>query len=206
MLPGLWLSGFQNSRPPGEIASFEVSGKNFVIRGSDLARVEIQFFSSGTGITSPGTLGMARRITSAGKSEVWVLPLPAKEDLLIVEIFAVGFDKRGEVVGKKSWPYSGVTSINEGLFSSGTWYQIRTQDSGKHFTYPRGESFDLLLWPTSKYPLAEVSVTCSPAGALKIIPNVPNIFPTVTAVRYEAVRKGGCKITDRNFRASVTVQ
>lgn len=178
--------GFQTSDRRATIRSFEVSKKDFVVRGSNLAKVEIYYFATGTGVTEPSTLGLARRVTPAGENETWVLPVPPKPTsfagLLAVEISASGTDARGKGVGTKSLPFYGASSVNEGLWGTGTWYQIQMKESGKQFTYHKGDSFDLFLLK-STYPLEELAASCSPARVLDLVPNVPQLFGPQYTIR-----------------------
>jgi hypothetical protein len=86
-------------------------------RAGSLSRVEIWFRSTGTGLTTPGRLGVARRTSAAGRREVWTLQIP-KDPVLVVEMFARGFDQMGKAVAEKAFPLKGPGPLYEALYGS----------------------------------------------------------------------------------------
>lgn len=99
---------------PGKLYGFEVAKPNFLVDGANLSKVEVWFWPTGTGITKAAFIGTARRITGPGVHEKWVLRIPP--DLLAVEIFATAFDKAGNIIGKKSLPYTGASALCDALY------------------------------------------------------------------------------------------
>lgn len=98
----------------GKLYEFKIVRPDFVVTGADLARVEVWLWPTGTGITNPALIGVAKRVTNSGKREKWVLRIPP--DLLAVKIFATAFDNAGDVVGKKSLPYPDLNALYEAMY------------------------------------------------------------------------------------------
>lgn len=202
LAPGLDMP--QASQPVG-IKSFEVSSKDFIIRGSNLAQVEVYFLSTGTEVNTPTPLGIATRASHTGRSEIWLLPIPPRPacDMLAAQVLASATDAKGNAAGTRELPCHGAIVICDAPSWCGTW--IEDEDTGKRFTYSKGTSFNILLDP-ARHPQPELSVTCNPADALRAVPNIPGQdYEHVYTVRYEAVRKGNCKIRNRDLIVSVTL-
>src|SRR5262249_25072534 len=134
------------------------------------------------------------------------MPLPSgpERDYLVAEIFAQSFDANGEAVGEKHLSCHGALILGDAPKWCGKW--IDDEDSGTHLSYLVEQGFDIRLSP-EKYPESELSIVCSPVGALERVPPVPGQeYEDVYTLRYETVRKGNCTIADREFKLSVTIQ
>ncbi|QGP91306.1 hypothetical protein MGLY_06370 [Neomoorella glycerini] len=101
---------------PAGITSFTIAQPDLVVKGQNLARVEIWAIPTGTGITEKDyeLLGYAGKKSEDNGQQVWTFPIPRKT-ILATEIFAKGYDDRGKEVGKVSLPFIGVTRLNEAL-------------------------------------------------------------------------------------------
>ena len=199
------LSGQWEPLKTNAVQLFEVTKKEFVVRGSSLAKVEIRAFSTGTEITESTLLGEGKRVTPAGRDEIWTMPLPSapERDFVVAEIFVEAFNAKGKTVGRKDLDCHGALYVGRAPESCGKW--IDEKDSGEHYSYFLDQEFDILL-PPEKYPQAELSVACTPGGALSLAPPVPwQDFEGVYTVRYGTVHKGNCTITDRDFKVFVSV-
>jgi len=104
----------REAKDAGKLYDFKIAKPNFLVDGANLSKVEVWFWSTGTGITKPALIGTAKRITNEGKREKWVLRIPSK--LLAVEIFTTAFDKTGNVVGKKSLPYKDPGALYNAMY------------------------------------------------------------------------------------------
>jgi hypothetical protein len=93
--------------------AFEVNGPVLEVRGTNLAKVEVWYWSTGTGVSKPTLLGLARRKEQS--TTVWTFPIPS-EPLLAVEVFTKAFDKDGRLLGTKSLPYKGAGAVYEALY------------------------------------------------------------------------------------------
>jgi len=96
------------------LQDFRIVRPRFIVRGTQLSKVEIWISSTGTGLKGPALLGTATRISTGGRTETWTLPIP--RDLLAVEIFAMAFGKDGKVVGKRSLPYHDPGALYEAMY------------------------------------------------------------------------------------------
>jgi len=101
------------------LVSFEIAKPDFVVKGSNLSKVEIWAVPTGTGITEAdySLIGTAQRTNEAGDSEVWTLPIPVQQ-ILATNIFARGFDGSGNQVGQISLPYNGASDIYDALYKN----------------------------------------------------------------------------------------
>lgn len=99
------------------IRSVEVKRPNILVRGANLAKVEIWAAPTGTQVTPEMylRLGTAKRLGAAGNNELWVFPIPP-EPFSAAGIFAKGFDANGKAVVTKSLPYYGASDLYEALW------------------------------------------------------------------------------------------
>jgi hypothetical protein len=83
-------------------------------------------------------------------------------------------------------------------------YDITEKDSGKTFTYSVTSRFSVILDET-KYPEANLRLSCEPNDVLGSISNLPSVFPPLYAVRYEGVTPGKCMITNGSFSVTIVI-
>ncbi|MDN5327324.1 MAG: hypothetical protein PWP41_2020 [Moorella sp. (in: firmicutes)] len=109
-------AGSGEETPAAGITSFTIARPDLVVKGQNLARVEIWAVPTGTGITEKDyqLLGQAGKKSEDNGHQVWTFPIPQKT-ILATEIFARGFDARGHEVGRVSLPVTGVTDLNKAL-------------------------------------------------------------------------------------------
>lgn|GEM_PF-3566452 len=93
----------------GEIISFEIvpstyeggwilyrRGAKAIVKARNLRTVEIYFFPTGTGITSPSTEGKMEKVHSSPQEDTWELSL--SDDIMSTNFRAVGIDTNGKSV------------------------------------------------------------------------------------------------------------
>lgn len=99
------------------IISLILEKPNFLIKGKGLARVEVWAVPTGTEITESSyiKIGIAELKKVDDKEQVWLIPIP-RQPLLLTEIFAKGFDEKGNLVGKVSLPIVGASDIYKELW------------------------------------------------------------------------------------------
>lgn len=100
------------------IISITLEKPNFIIKGRGLARVEVWAAPTGTGITEESYIKIGVGELKDGvdsKEQVWQIPIP-REPLLLTEIFAKGFDEKGNLVGKVSLAIVGASDIYRELW------------------------------------------------------------------------------------------
>jgi len=113
----------QQSSDAGAIRSIEIGGFNIVVRGVNLAKVEIWAIPTGTEVDPQQyqLLGRAEHTGDTKRIQFWTFPIPPPptetSGLLAVQIFAKGYDKNGKVIGQKSLPAYGATSLYDALWS-----------------------------------------------------------------------------------------
>ncbi|CEP69099.1 Uncharacterized [Moorella glycerini] len=98
------------------IDSFTIAQPDLVIKGKNLARVEIWAVPTGTGVTEKDytLLGQASKQAETGGQQVWTFPIP-RVTILATEIFARGYDEQGRDASRVSLPVEGVTALNKAL-------------------------------------------------------------------------------------------
>jgi hypothetical protein len=98
------------------IDSFTIAPPDLVIKGKNLARVEIWAVPTGTGVTEKDhtLLGQASKQAETGSQQIWTFPIP-RVTILATEIFARGYDEQGRDAGRVSLPVTGVTELNKAL-------------------------------------------------------------------------------------------
>jgi hypothetical protein len=213
----------RSGRVPAVFHAIGIERPKIVVRGSNLAKVEIWAVPLGKEDKPEGyeLIGSPSVWGTRGPCEIWPLEIPwwlnsrepkfdrHSQPLLAVEIFAKAFDSEGNLLATKSLPYKGVAALTEALRGTGelppysTLYTLRAEDSGERLLYSLGTTFDILL-DEKTHPPAELD--CSPTGALWQVPNVPTIFDGFTTLRYEAVDIGACTFRNRDFEVEVRVQ
>lgn len=99
------------------IVSLILEKPNFLIKGKGLAKVEVWAVPTGTDITESSyiKIGIAELKKVDAKEQVWLIPIP-RQPLLLTEIFAKGFDEKGNLVGKVSLPIVGASDIYRELW------------------------------------------------------------------------------------------
>lgn len=99
------------------LISMTLEKPNFVIKGRGLGKVEVWAVPTGTSVTESSyvQIGTAELKTVDTKEQLWLIPIP-REPLLLTEIFAKGFDEKGNLVGKVSLPISGASDIYRELW------------------------------------------------------------------------------------------
>jgi hypothetical protein len=83
-------------------------------------------------------------------------------------------------------------------------YDFTEQDSGRTVTYTVTSRFEI-AFNQQKYPKGNLRVSCSPAGTLGAISNLPSETPPLYAVRYEGVQAGRCTIQNGTFLLTVKI-
>lgn len=83
-------------------------------------------------------------------------------------------------------------------------YDFTEQDSGRTVTYTVTSRFEITL-NQQKYPKDNLRVSCSRAGTLGAISNLPSETPPLYAVRYEGVQAGRCTIQNGTFLLTVKI-
>jgi len=113
LLPALLLlsSGVAVAQTPA-LTEFRVQVSRFVVRGMNLASVEIWFSPTGAD-AKPGRLGVAKR-SGGGKKETWLLDIPP--DVLATEVYAVGYDANHKEVARKYLSARGASAIFRALY------------------------------------------------------------------------------------------
>jgi len=99
------------------ITSITLEKPNFVIKGKALSKVDVWAVPTGTGITEKDhrQIGVAALGTIDSKEQRWVIPVP-REPMLLTEIYAKGFDEKGNLVGKVTLPITGASDIYRELW------------------------------------------------------------------------------------------
>ena len=83
-------------------------------------------------------------------------------------------------------------------------YQFTERDSGRTITYVVTSRFGIIL-NQQKYPKKQILVSCTPAGTLGSISNLPSVAPPLYAVRYQGVQPGICTIRNGPFFLKVRI-
>lgn len=83
-------------------------------------------------------------------------------------------------------------------------YEFTEKDSGRTITYVVTSRFGIIL-NQQKYPKKQVQLSCTPAGTLGSISNLPSVAPPLYAVRYQGVQPGICTIRNGQFLLRVRI-
>lgn len=115
----------QQQQPPqqapqqvAEITSFSVVGKNFVVKGKFLSKIEIWNIPSGTGIDPSMYKKIAMSTSYQGtiNSQTFTILIPCSEGFG-TNIFAKGYNQQGNALASTKYlPYNGVTDIYENVY------------------------------------------------------------------------------------------
>lgn len=116
---GVPISDRQNQA--GMLTAFLVARPNLIVDGSNLGKVEIWAVPASANEISEEDYKLlgAAALQPGGDSltQIWTLPIPA-EPVTSTEIFAKGFDMRGDFVGQISLPYLGATQIWNAIWAA----------------------------------------------------------------------------------------
>jgi hypothetical protein len=83
-------------------------------------------------------------------------------------------------------------------------YSFTAQDSGKTVTYTVTSRFQI-IFDQQKFPQKDVQVSCTLAGTIGSVSNLPSVSPPLYAIRYEGVQPGTCTIRNGNFLLRVII-
>jgi hypothetical protein len=83
-------------------------------------------------------------------------------------------------------------------------YSFTAQDSGKTITYAVTDRFRITL-DSQNYPQKDVRVSCTPAGALEPLSNLPPPSPPLYMIQYMVVQPGTCTIKNGSFLLTVII-
>lgn len=125
---------------PGAVTAFLVARPNFIVDGSELSRVEIWAVPvSSKEISESDYQLIGNAMLQSGAEDpliqIWTLPIP-KESIAATEIFAKGFDMKGEFVGQMSLPYLGATQIFNAIWSGPAPVATSSApDTQRHFSF-----------------------------------------------------------------------
>jgi hypothetical protein len=124
---------------PGALTAFLVARPNLIVDGSALSKVEIWAVPvSVTEISESDYKLLGNATLPAGSdplTQIWTLPIPA-EPVAATEIFAKGFDMKGEFVGQMSLPYLGATQIFNAIWAGAPAAATSSvADTQRHFSF-----------------------------------------------------------------------
>lgn len=123
---------------PAALTAFLVARPNFIADGSGLGKVEVWAVPSGSGISEKDYQLLGNAALQAGSdslTQIWLLPVP-KDPVLATEIFAKGFDMKGEFVGQMSLPYLGATQIFNAVWAGAVPAATSSNASAqRHFSF-----------------------------------------------------------------------
>lgn len=108
----------QQNQQTAEITSFSVVGKNFVVKGKFLNKIEIWNIPSGTGIESSmyKKIAISTSYQETISSQTFTILIPCSESFG-TNIFAKGYDQQGNALATTKYlPYNGVTEIYENVY------------------------------------------------------------------------------------------
>lgn len=124
------------------IEGISIEKPNLVVKGQNLSKVQIYLVPTGTGI-DPET--MSRIVDAVKQSEnngeqLWTYRYPS--DLLITNIFAKGFDDKGNLVKEVDLPIVGATALADALYGNITdqtagWKIYTNAEYGFELKYPQ---------------------------------------------------------------------
>ncbi|HVS79813.1 MAG TPA: hypothetical protein VHF05_02450 [Candidatus Paceibacterota bacterium] len=143
------------------VQSFRVEKPDFVIEGSNLAKVEIWAVPSGTGVTEDEYQKIGDATQSADNPQKWMLPIPS-EPILATDIIARAYDTNGHELGKMSLGIIGATELYNALWATSTEATGTPSTMGTVRTLGVGDS---AAWDNLTIKLNSVdSDSCCPEG------------------------------------------
>lgn len=189
-----------------QITAFSVEQPFLVVRGRGLSRVEVWAVPAGTNITEKEhvLLGEAQSFSAEGNGEqVWRTNIP-RQPVLVTEIFAKGFTRRGEEVGRISLLASGATDIYNKLWGdeSTNVPRITETDKGKTLSYKPGDKFSIVL---DQKLFVSADFYCNPQNTVRELGNVLAIEHPLFGTQYEAMRSGTCILEAGDFKINITI-
>lgn len=169
-----------------EITAFTLEKPNFVVRSTNLTAVEVMygFSTDGQGHgRDPELIGKAVLQSDNKGEQVWTLAIP-EEPFLANEIFAVGYGRQNENVGKKTLSLKGSTEIYNAL-----WGTPGDKEISETFTLKLGESKNVAGLTLSPIRIVEDSrcpfgVQCIWAGRVAVEIEVNAAGKTETKIMY----------------------
>ncbi len=143
-----------------KIDSISLEKNNFVVRGEELGKVEIWVIPTGTEIpeSSYGHLGDA---VLSFKNEVgseWTLAIP-HDPLLITQVFAKGFDTRGNEIGSVVLPITGASALYDALWAQNNPASTPVPTSAPTPVVIETKTQELKLSPGQKATFAGLTLT-----------------------------------------------
>ncbi len=106
--------------PASSITDLTHDRANLIVHGVNLGSVEVWTVPTGTGVSPSDYRLIGKALvatTSASGVETWTLPIPA-QSLSVSEIFAKGYDPKGNLIGRVSLKETGATAIYNALWGT----------------------------------------------------------------------------------------
>lgn len=188
----------------GSLESFSVDGKNFVVNGKFLNRVEIWLIPAGSDISAEDyvKLGDAQNEVLGGLS-AWVLPIP-DDPQVVAGIFAKVFDKNGKEVGQLALSYGETEEILQAVWGKQVAenVEISLQDSGKSFSFPLGSEFSISL-EGKKY--LEQELRCQPDGIVFEVVSSTGQDEVIFLKNFSGKATGTCQFVNNDFSLGIKI-
>jgi flagellar basal body-associated protein FliL len=123
------------------IEGISIEKPNLIVTGQNLSKVKIYFVPTGTQI-DPETMSKIEDAVKQSENngeQVWTYRYPS--DLLITNIFAKGFDDKGNLVKEVDLPIVGASALADALYGSAVdqtagWKTYTNSQYGFSFNYP----------------------------------------------------------------------
>jgi len=123
---------------PAHLTAFLVARPNFIVDSASLGKVEIWAVpASVTEISEDDYVLLGNAALQPGTDpliQIWTLPIPP-EPIAATEIFAKGYDLKGEFVGQMSLPYLGAVQIANAVWAGVTSTEPVEPDIQRHFSF-----------------------------------------------------------------------